>query len=84
MASPMEWYRDNYLISTSPSLIQPTAVNAAFATEALYWARPMEESLLKKMLDKSLCFGVYELPSLASDIAGLNCPPLRIIGILFR
>jgi hypothetical protein len=71
MASPSEWYRDNYLISTSSNLIQPSAVNAAFATKALYWARPMEEGLLKKMLDKSLCFGVYELPTSTSDIAGL-------------
>lgn len=71
MASPSEWYRDNYLISTSSNLIQPSAVNEAFATEALYWARPMKEGLLKKMLDKSLCFGVYELPTSTSDIAGL-------------
>lgn len=72
MTSPTEWYRDNYLISTSSKLIQPLAVNNAFGTNALYWAKPMEEGLLKKMLDNSLCFGVYELPSSTSDIAGLN------------
>lgn len=72
MASPTEWYRDNYLISTSSKLIQPSAVNEAFGTDSLYWTRPMEEGLLKKMLDNSLCFGVYELPSSTSHIAGLN------------
>ena len=32
----------------------------------------MDETLLKKMLDNSLCFGVYELPTSSSEIAGLN------------
>ena len=73
MASPTEWYRDNYLVSTSSKLVQPAAINEAFEGDSLYWARPMEESLLKKMLDKSLCFGVYELPTSTSDIAGLHC-----------
>ncbi len=70
MASQTEWYRDNFLISTNPSLIQPGAVNAAFATDALYWAKSMDEIILKKMLDNSLCFGVYELPTSSADIAG--------------
>jgi GNAT superfamily N-acetyltransferase len=74
MSSPTEWYRDNYLISTSSKLIQPSAVNAAFGTEALYWTRPIDDGLLKKMLDNSLCFGVYELPSSTSDIAGSKYP----------
>lgn len=78
MASPTEWYRDNYLISTSSNLVQPAAVNEAFGTDALYWARPMEENRLKKMLDRSLCFGVYELPTSTSDIAGLYCEELPI------
>ena len=34
----------------------------------------MEESLLKKMLEKLLCFGVYELPSSTSSIAGSQLP----------
>lgn len=66
MASQTEWYKDNFLISTAKPLIDPAAVNAAFAAEAIYWARPMEQGLLKKMLDNSLCFGVYELPPSSS------------------
>jgi hypothetical protein len=65
-----EWYREHYFISTAKSLIQPAAVNAAFATDALYWVRPLEESLLRNALDNSLCFGVYELPNASLDIAG--------------
>lgn len=58
------------MISTSPLLIQPEAVNAAFESDALYWARGMEPEYLKKMLSKSLCFGVYALPESSSELAG--------------
>ncbi len=76
MASvPTEWYRDSFLISTAPSLIQPAEINAAFGSESVYWTKPMDETLLKKMLKNSLCFGVYELPSSSSDIAGSNFFP---------
>lgn len=70
MSSPTEWYKDNFLFSTNPSLIQLAAVNAAFATDYVHWAKPMKESLLKKMLDNSHCFGVYELPKSSAEIAG--------------
>lgn len=72
MAARTEWYRDNLLVSTNPSLIQPAAVNAAFELDMMYWVKPIEdETLLKKMLDNSLCFGVYELPNSSADIAGM-------------
>ena len=70
MATPTEWYKDNFLISTAKTLIDPIAVNAAYDSKGLYWAKPMEEGLLKKMLDNSLCFGVYELPTSSATIAG--------------
>jgi hypothetical protein len=70
--TPTEWYKSNYLISTSPSLINPTAINEAFDSPELYWAKPIPEDTLKKLLSKSLCFGVYELPEGegTSSIAG--------------
>jgi hypothetical protein len=58
------------MISTAPELIQPEAVNAAFESDAIYWARGMEPEYLKKMLSKSLCFGVYALPESSSELAG--------------
>ncbi len=71
MASPTEWYNGNFFVSTKPSLIQPDAVNAAFGSESMYWTKQFkDESLLKAMLDNSLCFGVYELPKSSSEIAG--------------
>jgi hypothetical protein len=72
MSIPTEWYRDNLLISTNPALIQPTAVNNAFNFDMMYWVKPIDEKLLKKMLDNSLCFGVYELPKASADIAGMD------------
>ncbi|KAK0103472.1 hypothetical protein ONS95_005493 [Cadophora gregata] len=75
MSTPPEWYKDNFLFSTNPVLIQPAAVNAAFATDYVHWAKPMEEALLQKMLDNSLCFGVYELPKTSAEIAGRSQPP---------
>jgi len=79
MSTPTEWYRDQYLISISPSLLQPAAVNEAFKSDSIYWAKPIGEPLVKKMLEKSLCFGLYELPSSTSSIAGKNGP--RQIGL---
>ena len=70
-----EWYKDNFLVSTAKSLIDSAAVNAAFASEAIYWAKPMEQGLLNKMLDNSLCFGVYELP--LSSSASKSMPPAK-------
>ena len=70
-----EWYKDNFLVSTAKSLIDSAAVNAAFASEAIYWAKPMEQGLLNKMLDNSLCFGVYELPP--SSSASKSMPPAK-------
>jgi hypothetical protein len=71
MTSLTEWYKDEFFISTKPSLIQPDAINAAFGSKSLYWTRTFEdEQLLKKMLESSLCFGVYQMPSSSSEIAG--------------
>jgi len=36
MAANTEWYKDNFLISTNPSLIQAGAVNAAFDSDLMY------------------------------------------------
>jgi hypothetical protein len=77
MASKAEWHQDNFLVSTSKALLQPSAINAAFGTDYIYWARPLEESLLKKMLDRSLCFGIYELGSSSQDGEGQDSISLR-------
>ncbi|KAK4141098.1 uncharacterized protein C8A04DRAFT_14362 [Dichotomopilus funicola] len=49
-----------YTISTDPALIQPEAVQAAFATDMIYWARPFDEEELRVCLRTSLCLGLYQ------------------------
>lgn len=54
------WSRDSYLISTDPSLIPITDLNAVFATNLVYWAKPLPEDIMRETLDNSLCFGLYD------------------------
>ncbi|KAL2880082.1 hypothetical protein SGCOL_004465 [Colletotrichum sp. CLE4] len=54
------WTRDSYLISTDASLISVAQLNAAFASEAVYWTKAIPEPILKEMLQNSLCFGLYD------------------------
>lgn len=63
MAAKTEWHQGNILVSTDRTLFQLSAINDAFGSDSLYWARPIEETLLTKMLDNSLCFGIYEIGS---------------------
>ncbi|KAE9364600.1 hypothetical protein N431DRAFT_431450 [Stipitochalara longipes BDJ] len=55
------WSRDNYLISTDPSLIPIPKLNAFFASDDIYWATPVPEDAMLEMLESSLCFGLFEL-----------------------
>ncbi|AEO58932.1 hypothetical protein MYCTH_2306702 [Thermothelomyces thermophilus ATCC 42464] len=49
----------SYTISTDPSLIQLDAINAAFDTDMVYWAKPLPLPALKRCVEQSLCFGLY-------------------------
>lgn len=75
LASSRSWTRDGFLISTDTSLIPLAAVNAAFASPEVYWAKALPEPVLREMLDNSLCFGLYSpTPSLPppTDTADLE------------
>lgn len=63
MAPPREWYQDEFLVSDNADLFQLSAINAAFASDLIYWAKDMPEEALKKMISKSLCLGVYDISS---------------------
>lgn len=69
-ASKTEWYKDQFLISTSQDLLQIDVITKAFNADYMYWTKGMPEDRMKKMLSKSLCFGLYILPESSSDIAG--------------
>jgi len=53
------WSRDNYLISTDPSLIPIAKLNTFFASKDVYWATPLPEEVMQEMLQSSLCFGLF-------------------------
>lgn len=69
-ATKTEWYKDQFLISTSQDLLEIDVITKAFNADYMYWTKGMPEDRMKKMLSKSLCFGVYILPESSSDIAG--------------
>ncbi|KXX76960.1 DNA ligase [Madurella mycetomatis] len=48
-----------YTCSTDPRLIQLDAVNAAFSSDMVYWAKPLAPKALKRCIEMSLCFGLY-------------------------
>ncbi|KAK0617283.1 hypothetical protein B0T14DRAFT_589834 [Immersiella caudata] len=48
-----------YTCSTDTSLVQLDAINAAFGSDIIYWAKPLPQKKLYKMVQNSLCFGIY-------------------------
>jgi len=62
-----EWRKDEFLISTSQDLLQPSAVNNAFASEYMYWTKRMSPDAMLKTLRHSFCFGVYLVPNPGSS-----------------
>ncbi|EEH07006.1 conserved hypothetical protein [Histoplasma capsulatum G186AR] len=59
-----------YMISTDPSLLSLSALDSAFTQEYMYWVKPLPAPVLKDMIDRSLCFGVYRCSH--SNIANDN------------
>lgn len=59
-----EWRREEFLVSNDAGLFNLSAINAAFASDLIYWATAISEEALKKMISKSLCFGVYDISSM--------------------
>ncbi|KAK1995078.1 acetyltransferase [Colletotrichum falcatum] len=73
-----QWYRDDYLISTDRSLLDLGAINDAFDSDLLWWTTRVPEAALRRLVDNSLCLGIYKLPAATADIAGKTplAPPL--------
>lgn len=55
----MEWHKDNFTISTDKTRLDVGMIHHFLYTTA-YWAtgRPMD--IVRKSIDNSLCFGLYE------------------------
>ncbi|KAH6842940.1 hypothetical protein B0I37DRAFT_448331 [Chaetomium sp. MPI-CAGE-AT-0009] len=61
--APRTWTREvsgtTYTISTDSSLIQLEALNAAFASDMIYWTKSHSLDALQRCVEQSLCFGLY-------------------------
>ncbi|KAF3045264.1 hypothetical protein E8E11_002098 [Didymella keratinophila] len=77
------WTRDSYLISTDPSLMPISELNAAFATDLVYWANPLPEYVMRETIDNSLCFGLYDTKAPAAanqDANGSRTTGSKLVG----
>ncbi|KAH7070102.1 acetyltransferase [Paraphoma chrysanthemicola] len=52
---------DTFLISTDKRLLPLAFVQEAFATEAMFWAKPISDEALRTMLDNSCTLGIYKV-----------------------
>ncbi|CAG9961964.1 unnamed protein product [Clonostachys byssicola] len=68
----LEWQRDGYIISTDSSLISTASLNGIFADKGCYWANPLPETTLRRMLDNSLTFGLFESKAIKADMSGVG------------
>ncbi|KAM0335096.1 hypothetical protein ACHAQA_000131 [Verticillium albo-atrum] len=74
------WEKEEYLVSTNPSLLPvPTLVNI-FDSSEFYWAKTLSPSAMKEMIENSLCFGLYGKRQ--ADTSGESCNHvgLELIG----
>ncbi|KAJ9616626.1 hypothetical protein H2200_000345 [Cladophialophora chaetospira] len=76
----LSWKKDNtYLISTDPSLIPLDALNnRIFGAEDFDWGKPLPTAQLKTLVERSLCFGLYELQSPPLSAASPSVPPSEL------
>lgn len=62
---PREWRKSNtgidFIISTASNKLDLEFINNAFASEEMYWAKPLPLETLKLMLQSSLTLGIYQL-----------------------
>ncbi|KAF2172572.1 hypothetical protein M409DRAFT_17804 [Zasmidium cellare ATCC 36951] len=69
--TPRTWrHQDDtgdYVISTSTQLLDREFITASFATEDMYWAKPLGSEQLELTLSQSLTFGLYKSTPLSSS-----------------
>ncbi|KAJ5736851.1 Acyl-CoA N-acyltransferase [Penicillium malachiteum] len=77
-----KWTKSPYWISTDSTIIPVQTLNDWFATEEVYWAKPMPNQILRETLQNSLCFGLYHQPNEnVSQIPEGNQVASEFIGI---
>lgn len=64
-----------FVCSTDRAHIQDDRVAAAFASDLVWWAKPLSPDQLAICLDNSLCFGLYETTNTTGTTTPLPVPP---------
>jgi len=54
----VEYRKDNFLISTDPAKLELAVIHGYLSGS--YWAKDIPLALVKKSIEHSLCFGVYD------------------------
>jgi len=54
------WTKDYFIISTDPRWLSIPKINAAFASDDVYWAQSMPDLDLEDCFHRSLSFGLYD------------------------
>lgn len=52
---------EDFLVSTTLELVDRPFVHSAFGTEDMYWAKPLDRSVLESLLENSVTFGLYKV-----------------------
>ena len=73
------WRKDQFLVSTDPSLFCVSTLIDVFDSKEFYWAKTLPPQAMREVLENSLSFGLYE--QLQPD--GSTCPTdtLKFVGM---
>jgi GNAT superfamily N-acetyltransferase len=57
-AQPLNWTKENFIISTDKSWLDITYIHDYLSNKS-YWAEDIPLDIVRKSIDGSICFGVY-------------------------
>jgi ribosomal protein S18 acetylase RimI-like enzyme len=66
------WRRDQFFISTDPSLFSISRLTDVFNSSDFYWANAPSPEAFGEMINNSLSFGVYEEPQSPNTTSDAN------------
>jgi GNAT superfamily N-acetyltransferase len=59
LSTAVSWQKNNFVISTDKSILQIHRIHR-FLSEEAYWCLGIPEKVVRKAIDGSLCFGLYD------------------------
>lgn len=75
----LEAYKDNFFISSEKRLLNVEIIHQYLSTES-YWAKNIPIEIVKKSIDGSCCFGLYELTTEANELNSIEPNIGSLIG----